>query len=47
MISAVDKVNKAINFGIPLKGDPEITKDFTKFKQPDPVDWYIEKCQTS
>lgn len=44
LAAAVTGVNHKINFSIPLKGDPEITKDFTSFKQPDPIEWYTEKC---
>lgn len=43
MVDALGKVNEAINYETPLKGDPEITKDFTAFKGPDSVQWYEEK----
>jgi len=40
MVEALATLNKAIDLEIPLKGDPEITKDFTGFKGPDVVDFY-------
>lgn len=43
MTEAVKMVNDSIKFEIPLKGDPEITDDFTSFKGPDPVEWYTTK----
>lgn len=45
MRDAVAAVNEFINFSIPLKGDPEITENFTKFKGPDPIQWYSEKVE--
>lgn len=44
MSDAVAQVNDTIKFEVRLKGDPEITNNFTAFKQPDPVSWYTEKC---
>jgi hypothetical protein len=43
MSDAIDAVNSMVNFSIPLKGEPEITDNFTQFKMPDPVGWYAEK----
>ena len=45
MSDAVDKINKVVKFGIPLKGTPEICDTFTDFKGPDPVDWYEAKLE--
>lgn len=42
--NAVAKTNELIQYKTPLVGEPEIAYTFTDFKQPDPVDWYTEKC---
>ena len=40
MTVAMDKLNNILKWNIQLKGDPEITDNFTAFKGPDPVEWY-------
>lgn len=44
LVDALGQLNETVKFGIPLRGDPEVTKTFTEFKQPDSIGWYSEKC---
>lgn len=46
-IQAMHETNKELGFGIPLRGEPEITKTFTQFKNPDPStdNWYENKLE--
>lgn len=44
LVDALGQLNATVQFGIPLRGEPEVTRTFTEFKGPDPVDWYKEKC---
>lgn len=43
MLEALQQVNDMLKWSIKIKGDPEITDDFTAFKGPDEVLWYKEK----
>lgn len=43
MLVALQKVNDMLQWEVKIQGDPEITDDFTEFKQPDPSVWYSEK----
>jgi len=43
MILSLKELNDILGWSIKMKGDPEITDNFTKFKGPDPVEYYTKR----